>query len=147
MQMVKLPFSHAAITLYNAFSGEDEYGKMFTTWHRTVITNCTWGKQNKTVLVGNATLDNNDYLVKIPQDSNYIDGWEWFMLPNSELGGKFTVNTGDVVVRGVVDDEIPYNGSPSGILRKYTGRAFTVMYCHNNTGEDIPLGHYEIGGK
>lgn len=148
MQLVKLPFAADTITIYNKYEGKDALtGKTFTQYLRTVLHNCTWGKSDAVMTVGSVTVGSDDYRVQIPEDDAFLDYWEWAKQPNDLMGEYFTVSPGDVVVRGEVEDEIPYNTSPTALLAKYKERAFTARLVFNHTGAEKPLGHYSLQGK
>jgi hypothetical protein len=55
--------------------------------------------------------------------------------------GKFTVNKGDIIVRGSVTDTLADNDSGSALLTKYFGRAFTVNRAVDNSKLEY-TGHY-----
>lgn len=148
MQLVTLPFADTTITLYNKHEGKDvATGKTFTRYLRTVLEGCTWGKSDAVMTVGTVTVGSDDFRVQVPEDDAYIDPWEWAEMPNDVMPTYFTIQPGDVVVNGEVDDEIPYNTSPTALLAKYKNRVFTARLTSNNTGANKPLGHYVLQGK
>lgn len=147
MQLTKLPFATRTITLYNRYCGKDEYGKTLTIWVRHIVESCCFGKSDKAITVGNVTIGSDDCIVQIPEDSDYLEPWEWASLPDEKLAGHFTVNVGDVVIGGEVADEIATSETPSALLQKYAGISFTANFAANNTGVGVPLGHYALGGK
>jgi len=143
MQTVKLPFADTYITIYNQFKTIDSTtNKTQVTWLRTVIPNCYWGTNGKQIDIGGIKIKSDDFLVQIPEDTNYRDKWDW----NGE-NSLFTADKGDVIVNGRTDIEIPLNGVPRVILADYISRMFTVETVRNNTGKGVPLGHIAVTGK
>jgi len=142
-----LPFADKTITLYNRIEFDDVItNKTNTAWHRTVLNGCTWSKSLQALQVGNIEISSDDYVVKIPQSTKFVEKWDYKKLSLEEQKTFFTGDIGDIVILGVAEEEIAINGSVTGLKSKYEGRILTVKGFSNNTGENIPLGHYQIIG-
>lgn len=136
-------------------------------WNRTVLHGCSWRKSLQATQVGNIEISSDDYVVKIPQSAKFMKKWDYEKLGFAEperrklnraelnLAGPdrteqkafFTGDIGDIVILGIVEEEIPINGSMTSLKAKYEGMILTVKGFVNNTGENVPLGHYQIIGK
>jgi hypothetical protein len=128
----------AGITIYsNLKSGRQ------SSWTATQIHGCSWhGKQGATV--GDGGLQNADqYAVRVPESrmQGYI-GPDSFNALQQQPEGAWTVQLGDVIVRGLVSDKVA-NGI-SEITGKYTD-CFTVTGVYDNRRG--MLRHLRIEGK
>ncbi len=148
--MFKLPFSTTTITIYNQYREVDPLtNKTFTMWFRRILENCSWGKAEST-RIGIVMIGSDDFKAKIPKHPDYLKPWEWTALPIGLLPSKFTLNTGDIAIEGIAEEELSANASTQKLFDKYAGRIFTInkVFDYSGNGETtVPLPHYEIGGK
>ena len=127
-----------SITLYNRYQTLVS-GKMTTKWNRTVLTDCFFGHQKNQVVDGLTIVSNNTFIVRIPANSAYLSPEDYYALGGRM--GTFTINKGDIIVRGNVSDVLADNDSGSALLTKYFGRAFTVNRAVDNSKLEC-TGHY-----
>lgn len=131
-----LPFSNETVTLYHKRKYTDDYGKNQTAWDRYVIQGCSWGCTGTKISIGDISIGSTDTAVKLPSDS-YVEPWE--VCGNNQ----FTVQTGDIIIKGIADDEIT---DTAILIKKYSGRAITVKTVRNNSGAGKRLGHIAVTG-
>lgn len=147
MQVVTLPFADITITIYNKHSYKDAMNRTQTRYVRRVLNNCFWGKSEGVAQIGTTTLGSDDYQLQIPEDTQYLDYYDWAKLPNDIMPDYFTLNTGDIIVKGAVEDEISDTFTTKDLLEKYANNSMTIKYAYNNAGSGKPLGHYKGVGK
>lgn len=95
----------STITLYNRY--EDPVTQVVT-WYRTVLTDCFWKVNILTAYDSTATIRayTNSIICRIPKNEEYYSPYEWKRLSNNERLNSFTLQTGDIVINGEVDDSI-----------------------------------------
>ena len=137
MSVLDATFSNS-VTVYS----RRRAGKL-DTWIRTPVLGASWyGHQG--ARVGDSGLITADqFVVRIRERclSNYMRPDDWKALV--ELDGKWTVQMGDIVVKGIVDDEV-VGGNITAVTGKYTD-CFTVTGVFDN--RRIALKHLRIEGK
>lgn len=130
------------VTIYNKY--EDGDGLLH--YYRRVLNNCFWKETNNEVTVSNVTLQSNNHIIRIPQSSDYISPIQWQKLTNK--ADKFTLQTGDIVIKGDVSFEI--NELEDGhrlndFLAQYKQGIATIVSINDNT--DLPNAHYFVKGE
>lgn len=95
----------STVTLYNRY--EDPTTQLVT-WYRTTLSDCFW-KTN--VLTTYDRTDSvrgytNSIICRIPKSNDYYSAYEWKRLNNNDRSNSFTLQTGDILVNGDVDDDI-----------------------------------------
>ena len=100
------------LTIYNKF--EDPQTDVVT-WYKTVVTNCFWKDVRNKVTIGDVTIDANQIIARIPQNSKFMEKYDWNKVPNDQKSNYFTLAQGDMIVKGDIDDDIDdyVNGSRS----------------------------------
>jgi len=127
-----------SITLYNRYQTLVS-GKTTTKWNRTVLSDCFFGHQKNQVVDGLTIVSNNTFIFRIPANKAYLSPEDYYALGGRM--GTFTINKGDIIVRGNVSDVLADNDSGSALLTKYFGRAFTVNRAVDNSKLEC-TGHY-----
>lgn len=129
------------ITIYNA-----QYDRKVgdRVWRRMQISGVSfYGGQQVTVSdSGLSTAD--EYTVRIPLGSmpdGFVDPAQYAKLPDP--AGHWTAAAGDIVVKGLVDDEIT---KPADITGKYDA-CFTVTGLYDNRRGLPAMRHIRIKGK
>lgn len=133
------------ITIYNKWYNRET---RLDEWIRTQISGVSW-HSGQAVTVGDKGLFSaNTYTVRIPVSSTPC-GIE-FVLPEnysvkekSSLSEFWTIQSGDIVVKGLVDDEIK---KASDITQKYSN-AFVVTGWKDNRRGPLSTQHWRIDGK
>lgn len=105
---------------YNAATQAD-------TWRRTQIIGVSWYGGRKVTASDNGLVSADTYTVRIP--SNVLGG---FLLPEEyaamvDVTNKWTVQSGDIVVKGLVDTEITRVSDLDSIPQK-----FVAVGCYDN---------------
>lgn len=101
-------------------------------WVKTVLHNCFWKSEIKTVQDGTALKKVNAYTVRIPV---------------GESCEKFTVSSGDIVVLGICEDMITMKSpnTAAEVLNRNKPNAFAVTAYADNTSHIMDK-HYRLGG-
>lgn len=120
-----LPFSNDTVTLYHRHKYTDDYNKTQTEWKRHIIEGCSWGGAKTKISIGDISIGSSDISVKLP------------------ISDDFTVQTGDIIINGVADDEVT---DISALLNKYSGRVITVKTVRNNDGAGKRFAHIAVTG-
>ena len=108
------PNYNQTITVYNRIKGTDtEEGKDI--WKRKVIKNCFYKLVQTKIDDGKTAKMAGTYVVRIPESPNYLPYREF--VETKGVGDGFTLNPGDIVVKGECLEEI--TGKCQIQLRKY----------------------------
>ena len=135
----------SAITLYNQYT--DPLTQVVTSY-RTVIgqnepkLGCFW----------NTAISSSSIICRIPKQENYLDRFSWANLTNDVMADYFTLGRGDILIKGIVEDEIDEYSKghrSSDLLIKYKNmlecmqiEEFTV-----NVGPGRVNEHYYVRGN
>ena len=137
------------ITIYNKYINPLTHT---ISWIRHVINGCFWGNTNNMITVGSVQIRSNDVVCRIPENKQYKPQAEWKNTPNDIMSNYFTVNTGDILICGNVDDVI--NEDLSGhrandVISKYkdTLDCIVVKQFSDNTGSGRGMPHYSVTGE
>ena len=90
------------VTVYNRI--EDPQTRVVT-WHRTVIHDCFWKNVEEKFVSNGTVVSANATICRIPKQDNYLDRYLWEQR-DVDVSNYFTLSSGDIVVKGEVDDEI-----------------------------------------
>ena len=143
------------ITIYNRHENP-ETGVI--TWYRKTIPNCFWKYVGNKVTFANyysstsaMVLETNDTICRIPENSKYLDNYNWVNIPNDRKGNYFTLKLGDIIIKGSVDDEI--NEYQTGhrstdLIAKYKNLqgCIEITKYTDNTGIGRANKHYYVKG-
>nr|WP_295278014.1 hypothetical protein [uncultured Blautia sp.] len=160
------------ITLYNRIQAADSDDKV-ERWKKTVLHKCFWKSKISTSFNGTQANVQNTYVVRIPENENYLPYRElikgkflehdWkdteggvildtsgsaIVLLKKIIDG-FTVSVGDIVVLGECEDDITGASGQTAaqILNRNKPNAFKVTAFSDNTGHFASLSkHYRLGG-
>ena len=139
---------NTTVTIYNRYENPQT---QLITWYRHVIPNCFWKYVGDKVTVGQAVLETNNTICRIPESKEFKERHEWLSLPNDEMANYFTVGTGDIIVKGEVGDEIDeyVTGYRStDIIAKYKGLQGCMQIENSaiNVGAGRCNPHYYVKG-
>lgn len=133
------------VTLYNRC--EDEQGQVC--WYRHKLDNCfykaTYGKANS----GGVQSDTTNYIIRIPQQNNFLSPYDWLKLSDSLKGNYITLQGGDLIFLGSVDediDEYTQGRRSSDLIAKYHALG-SVLVKSVNINVDLPGAHYLVKGE
>lgn len=91
------------ITIYNKF--EDPQTQVIK-WFKHTVENCFLKYVGDKVKINQTVLETNNVICRIPQDEQFLEKYEWIQLPNDKMEQYFTLGTGDIIIKGDVDDII-----------------------------------------
>lgn len=136
---------NTTITVFNKY--EDPATRRIT-WHKTVLQNCFWKYTGNKIVVGETTLETNTTLCRIPVNTAFLEKYQWNEADKSK---HFTLGTGDIIVKGSVEDVIDEYVSgqrSSDMLAKYKKLqgCMVIEQCATNTGLGRGLEHYFVRG-
>lgn len=104
------------ITLYNKYNGLDENGRTIIKWQKTILSNCFFQQVSKKELIGNSVVTQNINIVRIPFNKSFLPFADFI---DSTKETYFTLNPGDIVVKGIILDEIEDAHSGNVLFEKY----------------------------
>ena len=91
------------ITVYNKFT--DPQTKVVK-WYRTVIDGTFWKYVGEKVMIGQTVLETNSIICRIRKDDRFLEKYQWVQMPNDKMENYFTLAKGDILIKGVVEDEV-----------------------------------------
>lgn len=136
------------ITIYNRY--EDAQTNIIR-WFKHTVEGAFWKNVGNKVTVGEVTIDSSNTICRIREDSKFKEPYEWVKLPNDEKPNFFTLGRGDIIIKGMVDDEIDEytkGQRSSNLLSKYKALQ-GCMQIENvgiNTGQGRNNPHYYVSG-
>ncbi len=133
------------ITLYNKCE-DIESGQVY--WYRHLLRNCFFKHKKHNVSTGNSKSLNDNAIVRIPKQKNFVSSFDWLKIPNSLKSKSITLQVGDLIVLGDVSDEINEHiqGQRSNdIVKKYDALGCTII-TSININTDLPGAHYLVRG-
>lgn len=137
------------VTIYNKFVDTQT---QLVHWYKNVVSDCFWQLSGTTVKVGDVTLDSKSAVCRIPKDDRFLEKQEWVKKPNYEMQNYFTIAQGDIIVKGICEEEIDEytDGHRStdllGKYREYQA-CMEISEYSNNTGLGRNNEHYLARGK
>lgn len=97
------PWWETTLTVYNRYI--DPITNIVR-WYKSVVENCFWKYTGDKVTIGETVLETNNIICRIPKDDRFLNKYEWVALPNDEMGNYFTLGQGDIIIKGIVDEDI-----------------------------------------
>lgn len=131
------------ITVYNKHI--DPITDMVT-WYRTVIPDCFWKEAGIKVVVGSTVIDTNSVICRIRVNENFISAGEWGKTTPEQRSEHFTLQPGDIIVKGEVEDTIDeYTAGQraSDLMEKYVN-CLTIDMATVNVGGGRGDEHYLV---
>lgn len=134
--------TNESLTIYNRKM--DPVTRQYV-YRRTEIPEIHWYTDQKVQMLSDdkGLVSADLYKIRIPegkQTSNFIPAHEYAALPYGEESRYWTVENGDLFVKGIVEDEIT---KESDLKKKYYVYGKVLSYSDNRKG-GIP--HIRIGG-
>ncbi len=139
-------FWNKTITLYNKY--EDELTGVIK-WYRHKLEKCFVKTTNNKANVGNVQLQTDDNIIRIPFQRKYLTPYEWVELPNNVKGNYMTLQGGDLIFLGNVEQEIDEYTSgqrSTDLIKKYSVLG-SVFINSVNINTDLPGPHYFVRGE
>jgi len=131
--------TNSGMTIYNKYivSGAEKY-------QRTQIANVKWENRKASNVIASGLLAADSVTVFIPmaRTANYVKPKAWQVLVTKT--GKWTLQDGDFIVKGLVSDEIQTGFTVTALKAKYDD---TVMIKSIDTLDSgsFELQHFQIG--
>ena len=137
-----------SVTVYNKFENPETRE---ITWYKTILHNCFWKYTENRLSVNDTVIETNATICRVPVKHAFKERYEWEQLSEQEKSTYFTFGTGDIIVRGEVDDtidEYATNHRSSDLLKKYKRLqgCMVVERCSVNTGTGRGCEHYYVRG-
>jgi hypothetical protein len=129
--------TNTGVTIFNKYL--DGSAEKF---QRTQVSDVAWEDRQQV----SAFQPNDTVLVMIPMErgANYVDPVAWKALTSKT--GKWTLQPGDFIVKGMVSDEISTSFTPTKLLAKYDHVAKINAVITNDNGSE-PLRHWQLGAS
>ena len=135
------------ITVYNKYVDPTNHK---VSWYKHVLSNCFWKYVGNQVTVGATNIETDNTICRVPVNSRYREKSIWDNLNSTNKATLFTFGTGDIIIKGRVNDTIDEYTSgkrSSDILAKYkVSGCFLVERCADNTGGHRGNEHYYVRG-
>ncbi|MBO5726135.1 MAG: hypothetical protein J6S00_03605 [Clostridia bacterium] len=139
-------FWNKTITLYNKY--QDEQTGIIK-WYKHTLRDCFIKVTNNKVNVGGVQLQTDDNIIRIPKQPNYLPPYEWLKLPNDIKSQSLTLQTGDLIFLGDIDeiiDEYTSGLRSSDLIAKY--KSMGSMFVNSvNINDFIQGEHYFVRGE
>lgn len=135
------------VTIFNRY--EDPETQQVT-WYKSVVEKCFWKYVNKRSYNNGVINEIKETICRIPKDDRFVPIREWDAL--EDKSDTFTFNTGDILIKGEVDDIIDQytkGQRATDVLNKYKKyhEAFEVEQFDIDVGPGRCLEHYHIKGE
>lgn len=148
MQMSRYPiWWEDTVTIYNKYENS-QTGVI--TWFKTIISGCFWKNTGNRVTINDVILDTENVICRIPKQPNYVNSYEWKQLSNDNMAKYFTLQQGDIIIRGVVSDSIDEytkGKHATDFIKKYKELGCIEVKSFNiNTGSGKNNEHYYVNG-
>lgn len=119
-------------------------------WYKTVLKNCFWKNDFQRLKMGDIQVQTDSIICRIPESNKFMEKNNWINVPNDKMSNYFTFDTGDIIIKGYIEDDIDEytSGSRSSdIIEKY--KSFGCMVVDRlsiNTGVGRGIPHYHVEG-
>jgi hypothetical protein len=135
--------TNSDMTIYNKYY--DKVNKE-TTWRRTVLSGVFWEGSIGVSLAKKGLNPNDSIIIYVPfhvsTNKKFASPKKFMELSNEEVADWFTIQPGDRIVQGIVEDEITKSTDLDRIHQAYT---ITNVDCRNFGSLDMR--HWEVGAK
>ena len=136
--------TNANITVYNAKKIDGE-----TVYLSTQIRGVNVAGIDAITLAGKNVEDDGRYTIRIPKladtgNKQYVDPATYKCLPASDADNYWTLQKGDMLVKGLIDDDI---ASPGALTKLYGDRALKVMGVVDNRRLSDMASHLRVDAR
>ena len=94
---------NVTLTVYNKFT---DTSTDQVTWYKHVVYGAFWKNTGNKIALNDVIVDTNDIICRIRKNPAFLENFEWVDLPAEEKEAHFTLNEGDIIVKGEVADNI-----------------------------------------
>jgi hypothetical protein len=135
--------TNSSVTVYNKYIDASTRSEKY---QRTQIAGVEWENRKAANVIQSGLLESDSAAVYIPfkRGSNYLNPSLWLALIGKT--GKWTLKSGDVIVKGLVTDEISSNFTISDLKAKYSDVLVITSVDTMDQGS-AALHHWQIGAK
>lgn len=137
------------VTIYNRTEDKQTH---IVTWHKHIIDGVFWKYAGNKVDIDGVVLETNDVIVRMRRDdTHFMECYLWHELPNDQKPNFYTLQNGDIIVKGEVDDEIDEYTSghrSTDLLDKYKDLqgCIEIQRVAINIGPGLGQEHYYVRG-
>ena len=114
-----------------------------TKWYKYYIENCFLKSKRTAQTEGSNVQYILEWICRIPENETFLSYPEW--AEDNIKENHFCVNRGSIIVKGLINDNIPDSDSGNKLLEKYKDNSFKVKSITENT--DFMLKHYNLTGN
>lgn len=93
-------------TTITVYSKHTDAATSIVSWHRITLPQCFWKRVGSKTTVKDIQIDTESITCRIPKNANFVEPFNWIEMTKSELEGKFTLQQGDIIIKGDCDFEI-----------------------------------------
>ena len=136
------------LTIYNKYENPLTH---VISWFKHTVTGCFWKDTGNKITIGDTVLETNDIICRIPQNTAFLEAYQWINIPNNQKSDYFTLKQEDIIVKGEISDEIDEYTSghrASDIIAKYKALqgCMEVEKIAVNVGAGRCNPHYYVRG-
>lgn len=137
------------VTVYNRYENEETNA---VAWQKTALDGCFFKNTNGKTVIDKAALETCAVVVRIPRTDKFKPCGEWRDMPDEERKKYFTLQQGDIIVKGAVSgeiDEYARGTRSTDFVAKYrsAGECMRVVNYQDNTGAGRCMPHYSVRGE
>lgn len=136
--------TNSSATIYNAYADPETRKPAY---RRFVLTNVEWQNSkgsNVRATGGQIAADQATVFIPMSGRTDYAEPKAWQQLPDKS--GRWTVQVGDILVRGIVDDEISGVFTVTMLKAKYDN-VLVVSSVDSMDSGSVNIRHLEVGAK
>lgn len=134
------PFWGNKVTVFTSYY--DNVTKT-TKWYKYYVENCFLKSKRTAQTEGSDVRYILEWICRIPEDKTFLSYPEW--VEDRIKENHFCVNRGSIIVKGLINDDIPDSDSGNKLLEKYKDNSFKVKSITENI--DFMLKHYNLIGN
>ena len=133
------------ITVYN----KNENGTTgVIIWYKHNLSKCFIKRTNNKFYLNGSAIQSDDNILRIPIQKDYITPFEWQTLTDEQKSEHLTLQTGDIIILGNVNDTINEYATgerSSDLIAKYKNLG-SLFITSVNENTILPNKHYLVRG-
>ena len=135
------------ITIFNRYENPQTN---LVSWHRTVLDHCFWKNNFQLYKMGEVEIQSDNIICRIPENNRFLEKHQWVQLPDGQMDNYFTIDQGDIIVKGEVLLNINEYGTDmhsNDLIQAYKWQGCMVVdRLTIDTGIGRGLPHYRVEG-
>lgn len=136
------------VTIYNKHTDSQT---QVVTWYRHTVEGCFWQNVHDKATLGDTVLETDKIICRLRETNLFKEKYVWVNLPASAKENSFTLGSGDIIIRGDVEDivdEYTSGHRSSDLVAKYKELqgCFEIEVVSINVGPGRGLPHYRAQG-